>query len=120
MPIDPILSFFVAAVLVWGGWRLVRETTLELMEALPHGFDIMLVQQHLQQVKGVAGVHHIHVWKLPNAKLAASAHIEIEAMEDWPQILLALQGVLAEHHVEHVTLQAERVCCLESKEGNCR
>ena len=120
MPIDPILSFFVAAVLVWGGWRLVRETTLELMEALPNGFDIILVQQHLQQVEGVVGVHHIHVWKLPNAKLAASAHIEVEAMEGWPQILLLLQGVLAEHHVEHVTLQAELVRCSESKEGNCR
>jgi cobalt-zinc-cadmium efflux system protein len=89
------------------------------MEALPNGFDIMLVQQHLQQVEGVVGVHHIHVWKLPNAKLAASAHIEVEAMKDWPQILFLLQGVLAEYHVEHVTLQAELVCCSESKEGNC-
>ncbi|WP_038250036.1 cation diffusion facilitator family transporter [Ghiorsea bivora] len=120
MPIDPILSFFVAAVLVWGGWRLVRETTLELMEALPKGVDINLVQQKLLQVKGVVGVHHMHVWKLPNAKLAASAHIQVEVMEDWPQTLLLLQGVLAAYHVEHVTLQAELVCCSESIEGNCR
>ena len=120
IPIDPILSFIVASVLVWGGWRLVRETTLELMEALPGGFDITLVQQHLRQVKGVVDVHHMHVWKLPNAKLAASAHIQVETMENWPQILLLLQGVLAEHHVEHVTLQAELVCCPESIKGNCR
>ena len=41
-------------------------------------------------------------------------------MEDWLQILKLLQRILAEYHVEHVTLQAELVCCSESKEGNCR
>ena len=111
MSIDPILSFFVAGVLVWGGWRLVREPTLELMEALPQGVDIEVIKQDLVKVKGVIGVHHIHIWRLPNAKLAASAHIQLEVMEDWPKILLMLQDVLALYHVEHATLQPELGCC---------
>ncbi|MDQ7001962.1 MAG: cation diffusion facilitator family transporter, partial [Ghiorsea sp.] len=119
MPIDPILSFFVAGVLVWGGWRLVRETTLELMEALPQGIDVSVVQQRLLQVKGVVGVHHIHVWTLPNAQLAASAHIQVEVMQDWPKTLPLLQGVWAEYDVEHVTLQPELLCCAENEGEKC-
>ena len=120
MPIDPILSFLVAAVLVWGGWRLMRETTLELMEALPQDIDMDKVQQVMQQAEGVVGVHHIHIWRLPNGKYAASAHIQLQSMQDWPKQLRVLRDVLKTFEIEHVTLQPELGCCDEGEHKQCR
>jgi len=111
MPIDPLLSFLVAGILAWGGWRLLRETTLELMEALPEKIDIERIESAMNKSTGVVNIHHIHLWRLPNTQLAVSAHVQIEDMSHWPDILLALRDTLQKHHIEHITLQPEFHCC---------
>jgi len=110
MPIDPILSFIVAGILAWGGWRLVRETTLELMEAVPQDVDSGAMAGAMQAVKGVTGVHHIHIWRLPAGKLAMSAHIGIDEMARWTELLPVLLKILKQYDIEHATLQPEAGC----------
>ncbi|MDX8411409.1 MAG: cation diffusion facilitator family transporter [Mariprofundaceae bacterium] len=110
MLIDPILSFVVAGILVWGGWRLVREATRELMEGVPENVDIRIIEGEVLQVSGVRDIHHVHVWCLPDGQLAMSAHIGVDAMENWPTILASLQEALAGQEIEHATLQPEAGC----------
>jgi len=107
MPIDPILSFLVAAILAWGGWRLIRETTMELMEGVPAGVDPSHVAQAIEKVAGVQRVYHIHIWKLPNDHLALSAHVQIATITDWEATLPLLLNALQHHGIDHVTLQPE-------------
>jgi len=118
MPIDPLLSFLVAAILAWGGWRLVRETTLELMEALPQDVDIESIKQAMKQTNGVVNIHHIHVWRLPNTQMAVSGHVQIEDMSHWPDILLTLRDALQGHDIDHITLQPEPHAC-EHEHTHC-
>lgn len=115
MPIDPILSFFVAAILAWGGWSLLRETTMELMEAVPTEVDIKNIEQLLLETDDVSGVHHIHVWTLPDSQLAMSAHIQLECIEHWPALLPQLQRLLHQQNIKHATLQPELTC----QDKNC-
>jgi cobalt-zinc-cadmium efflux system protein len=115
MPIDPILSFLVAGILVWGGWRLLRETTLEFMESVPAGFHVHELQDALSAAHGVTGTHHVHVWKLPNGQVALSAHVQIESMEQWNDILPHLLERLHGLGISHATLQPEIVC----PDGRC-
>jgi len=110
MPIDPILSFLVAGILAWGGWRLVRETTLELMEAVPQELDSDAIALAMQTIEDVIGTHHIHLWRLPEGKLAMSAHIQIVKMEQWPALLPVLLETLKHQNIEHATLQPEIRC----------
>jgi len=107
MPIDPILSFVVAVILIWGGWRLVRDTTLELMEAVPGELAPETIRQQLQQTEGVVDVHHIHLWRLPTGTLAISAHIQVATMQTWPALLARLIADLQQQGIEHATLQPE-------------
>lgn len=116
MPIDPILSFLVAAILAWGGWRLLRETIRELMEAVPEGVDSRTIEKLMQEVEGVSGIHHVHLWKLPDGQLAISAHIQLKQMNVWPDILSGLQQILELHGINHSTLQPEIDC---SEIGGC-
>jgi len=116
MPIDPLLSFFVAGILAWGGWRLVRETTLELMEGVPQEINLSTVEHAMQKVEGVAGVHHIHIWRLPDGKLSLSAHVQVDNMHNWIEQLPALLKILQQLGINHTTLQPESVCWDEGKD----
>jgi len=107
MPIDPVLSFVVAGILAWGGWRLVRETTMELMEAVPHELELDVIAQIMQNVDGVSGMHHVHLWRLPTGQMAMSAHIQIDNMERWTTLLPVLIATLNHQRIEHATLQPE-------------
>jgi cobalt-zinc-cadmium efflux system protein len=110
MLIDPILSFLVAAILAWGGWRLLRETIRELMEAVPEGIDSHAIENLMQEVEGVSGIHHVHLWKLPGGQFALSAHVQLNRMNDWPAVHARLQEVVTGQGIEHLTLQPEINC----------
>jgi len=113
--IDPLLSFLVTAILIWGGWRLMRETTLEFMESVPEGFHVDEVQAAMGDIDGVKGSHHVHLWKLPNGQVALSAHVEVDTMQAWQSVLPSLLSMLHERGISHATLQPEYEC----PEGNC-
>jgi len=115
MAIDPLLSFVVAGILAWGGWRLVRETTLELMERTPEGISTGEIERCVRATPGVHGMHHIHLWRLPDGRAAISAHVGIDDMRQWPRILPVLVTELAARGVEHATLQPETLC----QDKNC-
>ncbi len=104
---DPIASLVIVAILAWGGWGLVREATRELMMAAPAHLDPEAVAAALAAHPAVRGVHHLHLWGLPDGRAAASAHVEIADMDAWPRILPELLARLAEAGVEHATLQPE-------------
>ncbi|MDX8406382.1 MAG: cation diffusion facilitator family transporter [Mariprofundus sp.] len=107
MPIDPLLSMLVAAILAWGGWRLIRETTAELMDAVPSHVDLHKIERAMQSIAGVEGVHHTHIWSIQGECVALSAHIEIDAMAEWDEILPVLLTLLHEKSISHATLQPE-------------
>lgn len=107
MPIDPILSLMVVMILVWGGWRLVRDTTLQIMEAAPSSANVNGLKTCLSATDGVNSVHHVHVWTLPDERLALSAHVCIQSMAQWPEILPQLLANLRREGIRHATLQPE-------------
>ncbi len=107
MPIDPILSLVVVLILAWGGWRLVYETTLQIMEAAPSSVDMDILEARMIAIDGVKGAHHVHVWTLPDERMALSAHVCIQTMAEWPKILPQLLSSLRGEGIAHATLQAE-------------
>lgn len=118
MPIDPILSCLVAAMLAWSGWRVIRATTSELMEAVPEEMDVGFIEGCLKDAEGITGAHHTHLWLLPDGRMAMSAHVEIESMVDWGAILPVLLQILHQQGIEHATLQPESVQ-LGNKDFHC-
>ena len=59
-------------------------------------------------VDGVTSVHDLHVWSLTAERIALSAHVMVEPLDDWPATLERLRSLLAQRYgIEHVTLQPE-------------
>ncbi len=105
--IDPLLSLVMVLILVWGGWRLVRDTTLQMMEAAPVSVDTDRLKTCMTAIDSVKSVHHVHVWTLPDERLALSAHVCIRNMAEWPEILPQLLSDLRREGIAHATLQPE-------------
>ncbi|MEP6997303.1 MAG: cation diffusion facilitator family transporter [Betaproteobacteria bacterium] len=106
MPIDPILSLLVAALVLRSTWLLLKASTHVLMEGVPANLSYDEIGRALTRVPGVAAVHDLHVWQMTTDRTAMSAHLLIREAQAWPQILAAAQRLLAERYrIDHVTLQ---------------
>jgi len=79
-----------------------------LMEGVPLHLSLEEISKTMANIEGVASVHDLHVWSLTAERIALSAHVVIERLERWPEILSRLQALLAQRYgIEHATLQPE-------------
>lgn len=108
MPIDPLLSLVVSALILVSALRLLREVVHVLMEGVPRGVDAGDVGAALAAVEGVEAIHDLHIWSLSSSQRALAAHVVIAQLADWQQILPRLQQLLSERFaITHTTLQPE-------------
>jgi cation diffusion facilitator family transporter len=108
MPIDPLLSLAVSALILVSALRLLREVVHVLMEGVPRGVDAAEVGTALAAVEGVEAVHDLHIWSLSSNQRALAAHVVISRLADWQQTLPRLQQLLSDRFaITHTTLQPE-------------
>jgi cobalt-zinc-cadmium efflux system protein len=106
LPIDPLLSLFVAVLILRSTWLLLKAVTPILMEGVPAHLSYDEIGSALTRVPGVAAVHDLHVWHMTSERAALSAHLLIRDAAEWPDTLAAAQRLLAERFgIDHVTLQ---------------
>ena len=119
-PIDPILSLFISGLILISTVRLLREVVHVLMEGVPQHIELDKVQARLTAIPKVHEIHSIHVWALSSEVTALSAHVVLEDINAWHEVLTACRTVLqAEFDIDHVTLQPETVSALNSGEVAC-
>jgi cobalt-zinc-cadmium efflux system protein len=108
LQIDPILSLFVSLLILKSTVSVLGESYHFLMEGVPHHIDYLQVGADLAEITGVLSVHDLHVWEMTPGQPALIGHIEIRAMQEWPDVLRSVKQMLLERYgVDHVTLQAE-------------
>jgi cobalt-zinc-cadmium efflux system protein len=108
MPIDALLSLLICALILFSTLRLLREALQVLMEGVPLNIDLNVVGQSLAALPGVISVHDLHIWTPASGAPALSAHVVVEALDDWMKTLEALRALLGTRYgIEHVTLQPE-------------
>jgi cobalt-zinc-cadmium efflux system protein len=103
---DPIVSMFIAVLILLGSWRLLREPFNVLMEAAPEGIDVQAVGTAMCSVPGVREVHDLHVWTVTSGFPALAAHIRSDPSENADEVRERVEVVLHEHFgLDHTTLQ---------------
>jgi cobalt-zinc-cadmium efflux system protein len=104
---DPIASLLVAVLMLWSSWRLLRDSTVILMETSGE-IDPRGVRQALLEQADVVDVHDLHVWTVTSGFPALSAHVLVEQDSDCHAARARLEQVLSDRfHLEHTTLQVE-------------
>ncbi|MDF3036216.1 MAG: cation transporter [Paucimonas sp.] len=108
LPIDPLLSLLVAALICRSTLAVLRESYHFLMEGVPHHIDYVQVGEDMETITGITSVHDLHVWEMSPGQPALTGHIEIQDLTQWPAVLREVKKMLLEKHgIDHVTLQPE-------------
>lgn len=114
LSVDPILSFLIAALIIWTAVGVTRESLNILLEGLPRGIQLKSVAEAMRELPGVIDVHDLHIWSLGSSSHALSCHVLICDMppSESNSILQRINGVLAERfRIHHTTVQFEHTEC---------
>lgn len=104
---DPIVSIALSLLILVGGWRLVRESTDILLDAVPRHVALAEVQRRIREVPGVVAVHDLHVWTVVNGVVAMSGHAVVPDLVAHPGVLEGIRTEMAGLGIDHVTMQLE-------------
>lgn len=108
LSLDPLTSLVVAAVIVVGTWRLLRDAINLALHGVPAGIDIADVREHLGRAQGVVAVHDLHIWPMSTTETALTCHLVIPAGHPGDAILAQLAQELHQRFaIDHATIQVE-------------
>jgi len=125
--LDPLVSVLIGFLILYNAWGILRDSVDILLEATPRDVDAHKLVHDVMQIKGVLGVHDLHVWSLTQNLRTMSAHIltgdvSISTGADIQRQINEI--VFHRYNIAHATLQLECVNCLpdslfcEIEEGN--
>jgi len=112
--LDALVSVLIGFLILWNAWGILRESVQILMESTPADIDMEALQRDMLAVKGVRGVHDLHVWSITRSLRTLSAHL---MTDDVPvsvgaEVRAAVEVMLLQHYdIDHATLQLECMDC---------
>jgi cobalt-zinc-cadmium efflux system protein len=104
--IDPLISLFIAAVIIRGAVRVIKNASVILMESAPEHISPDQVRAALLNEANVTNVHDVHVWQLGSKDYTATVHVVSEHPSD--EVVLTVQSVMKKQFdIDHTTVQVE-------------
>jgi cobalt-zinc-cadmium efflux system protein len=119
-PIDPLLSIFVALIILKSAWGIVKSSAHILLEGTPAGMSLADIKADLEQhVPEVRNAHHIHAWSITGERHMVTLHVHPAAGALSKTVVTAVQRRLAERfNVEHATVQVEEDDCFDAHDDH--
>jgi cobalt-zinc-cadmium efflux system protein len=111
---DPVLSFVIVAIILFGSVRLITDSFHILMESTPRHIDINELVEAVNSIEGIVDIHDIHLWSVCSNIHALSAHVLVGDMHvcETVDLIDAVNKVLAEKfNITQTTYQFESIEC---------
>jgi len=106
---DSLISMLIGVLIFYSSSKLIRESINVLLEGVPYGIDVSAVERRIIELKGVKGVHDLHVWCItPTRMCIMSAHVVVKKGTNKKKLLSDLISILKEEFgIDHTTIQLE-------------
>ena len=110
MPIDPLLSLLVAALILKSAWRLIKDSAHILLEGAPDGIDSRLIREDLlAHVEDLVEVKHIHAWSITNDRPMMTLEAVVKPEASLETVSKAVKSRLGTaFNVYHATVDLSR------------
>ena len=108
--VDPILTIAIAGYILAQSYKMLRETISIFMETAPKDFDFDEMIRRITAMEGVQNVHHVHLWRLDENRVALEAHVCVARrdLDEMERIKDAVKRRLRDDYgVSHATLEFE-------------
>lgn len=116
MIVDPIIGLVVAVVIVISTWGLLHDSLRLSLDGTPVGINANEIGKDIEEVPGVLGYHHLHIWAISTTETALTVHVVIADMRQMESIKHRLKSMLEEKDIQHVTIEFEgKDCVCESE-----
>jgi cobalt-zinc-cadmium efflux system protein len=115
-PIDPALSLFVSALILYSAWKIVTDSAHILLEGVPDWLDVEELRAVLTGgIAEVRDIHHVHAWCLSPREPLITLHAKVGPGADHTQTLMAIKRLLAARFgIRHSTVQIEPENCADT------
>ena len=113
---DAAVSILIGLLILWSSYGVLRESVNLLLEGTPSGIDPTDVIRSLGDIRGINGVHHLHIWALGPSSPALSCHLMVGdvPVKETTRILDEINVMLArDYRIAHTTIQFEFAMCAE-------
>jgi len=108
--LDPILTVGLTAFILYNVTKNLREAINILMQGVPKHINLEAVKKDLLVIKGVIGIHDIHIWSLEGETDVFTAHVVLDddaLKKEAEQTKETIKETLQKHHIEHSTIEIE-------------
>ncbi|MCQ6268016.1 cation diffusion facilitator family transporter [Fictibacillus sp. WQ 8-8] len=105
---DPLISLIIGGIIFTGGYKIIKESYMILMESVPEGLDLEAIRADIYQVEGVEDVHELHLWTVTSDHHSLTAHVFINENIQPFCVILAINEMLKDKYkLKHTTVQIE-------------
>ena len=107
--IDPIMTIGLTAFILYNVTKNLKEAINILLQGVPKHINLEAVKQDIKTIKGVIGIHDIHIWSLEGETDIFTAHVILddETLKSPDQTKQTIKETLQKHHIEHSTIELE-------------
>ncbi|MEQ8706706.1 MAG: cation diffusion facilitator family transporter [Phaeodactylibacter sp.] len=108
--LDPALSLFITAYILWNVVRRLRETLMLFLQGAPKEVNLKALEDQLMAVPNVGSLHHTHIWSLDGEQHVFSTHVklkEIEGLATLLEIKNRMKAALKPYGFAHYTIEIE-------------
>ncbi|MEJ7440448.1 cation transporter, partial [Staphylococcus hominis] len=76
---DPILSMVISIIIFRGGYKIMRNAWMILMEAVPQELHTDNVIEAIKSIPDVIDVHEFHLWGITTNQYSLSVHVVLDS-----------------------------------------
>lgn len=107
---DAIASILISILILWGAWKLMRESAAVLMEQAPPGVSAAAIEATIRETPGVRDLHDLHIWTISDGFPVVTVHVVLDGLAHGTGVAAAVAARVAKAHgIQHVTVQPEAV-----------
>jgi cobalt-zinc-cadmium efflux system protein len=120
--VDIAVSVLIAVLILFSAYNVLRSSLSILLESAPYGAGEDRIRDAVLKLKGVKGVHDIHVWRTCSDMVFAMMHVEmdnVELIETRPLSQMIEDRLNHEFGITHTTIQFEPYGCSCENKGKC-
>ena len=106
--VDPLATLMIAGYILWQSATEMPQVARILMLGSPPDIDTDGVIDAVENVPGVASVHHVHFWLMGEHEGALDAHIVLQDGAEPAEVRARIRDMLAsDYDLHHSTLETE-------------
>ncbi len=107
---DTLASVLIGFMVIYSSFALLREAVAVLMEGVPAHIDTEEVRDSIAGLRGVVGVHDLHIWTVGSGMVSLSGHVVAkDGFADGALLRAVTVHLERRFGIDHATIQIEPV-----------